>query len=269
MGDAPTIHESLLPADESTFELTAPASVVKPIFAYANALADEVRLHITTDGIEYRLVDPANVAMVELAVPAAAFDQYDVEETVIGVHIDQLRDALRAGRKRQDDEIRLSYNREHLSTTVQREYDGAHMDLQTTVATIDPDSLREDPELQDLEWHAEATVQRDMLRDAVATVNAVSEHITFEHKDDDLHISGKSDTSDASAIIHDGASGENVGSIYSLDYITDMIDGLTTVGAETVDLSLGEEYPIQAEWTTEWNSAEVSGTWFQAPRISE
>lgn len=271
MGETPPqIHESLVPTDDAEFELRGPASAVKPMFGYADALVDELRVHVTEDGLEYKVVDSANVAMCELTVPAAVFDTYDVTETTIGLNINSVTSALRAGRQRQDDQIVLSYADEHLSTTVQREYDGSHMDLQTTQATIDPDSIRAEPDIPDnLEesFIATATLSRPMFRDAVETVHAVTDYTRFTPTGDDLRISGESGISSTSVVVRDAATGEPADSLFSLDYIMDLVDALAAVDADEITLHLGDEFPVRVEWTAEWNDAEVSGVWFQAPRI--
>lgn len=271
MGDStPQIHESLVATDDAAFELRAPASVVKPIFAYADALVDELKLHVATDGIAYEVVDPPNVAMCNLAVPAPAFETYDVAEaTTVGINTSRMRDALRAGRQRQDDEIHLSYANRNLSTTVQREYDGTNMDLQTTIATIDPDSVRQEPDLPELELPASATIQRSMLRDAVDAVDAVSSHVRFTTTDGDLTISGEGNTDSASAVVGGVVDGGPADSIFSLDYLKGLNTMLAAVDTDEVTLKLGEEFPVIVEWSTEWNGAEANGKFLQAPRIQK
>lgn len=268
MGDSPPqIHESLVPTDDAAFELRAPASVVKPIFAYADALVDELRLHVSDDGLRYEVVDAANVAMCSIDVPAAAFDTFDAEELTTGLNVGRMTTSLRAGRQRQDDDIHLSYADRHLSTTVQREYDGAHMDLQATLATIDPDSIRQEPDLPDLDLPATATIQRAMLRDAVDAASAITDHVRFATEGDALEISGEGATDTTVAVIRDAVDGGDGDSQFSMDYTRNMLDSLAAVGADEITMELGEEFPMRVEWTTEWNDAEVSGVWFQAPRI--
>lgn len=265
-----SIHESLIQTDDAQIELETTADVLKPTLNYGKQLVDELKLHVDSDGMRYESVDPANVAYVAIDVPAEAFESYRADETVIGLNLKTSMKALRAGRKRQEDAITLSYDNQKLSTTVQRDYDGVHMDLQNTFSTIDPDSIRQEPEMPDLDLPVEATIPRTLFEDVVDATNAVSDHIQFESDDGDLLISGKGDTKESAAVVSDVVDGEGANSIFSLDYFTSgVVDALKTVGVDEVTLQLGEDFPVIIEWETELNGATVTGEWLQAPRVTE
>jgi proliferating cell nuclear antigen len=265
-----SIHESLVQTDDAQIEIETTASVIKPTIAYGRKLVNELNLHVDSDGLHYEAVDPANVAMVGMDVPKGAFEAYTVDETVIGLNMKQVNSALRAGRQREDDSIVLSYSDEMLSTTVRRDYDGTQLDLQNNFKTIDPDSVRGEPELPDLELDCTATIPRDLFEDVVKAIDITSDYIRLTNEGNDLVVIGEGATDDTRAVIDNVANGGTCDSIFSLDYIkNNLVKGLKAVDVDEITLHLDEEFPVHIEWETEMNDTTVTGEWFQAPRVSD
>jgi len=260
--------QKLLETDGAQVEIKTTADVIKPIVDYAYCLVDEAKFHFDSDGVHYKTVDPANVAMVKLDASPGVFNTYNADETVVGVPLKETMKALRAGRKRQGDTITVSYEDMQLSTTVKRDYDGTEMDLQTNQSTIDPDAIRQEPDLPDLELPVSATLNRSMFEDVTNAVDELTDYIQFADSGNDLLISGESDVSDARGLVKDVVDGEGADSIFSLDYITGtLIKGLKTVGVDEFIIELGEEMPLRVMWEKEVNDGVIEGTYFMAPRI--
>lgn len=262
-----SIHESLVSTEDSSINIETSADVIKPVFAYGSKLVDETKLHVTNSGLEYTAVDPANVAMVELNAPAECFDAYNVEETVLGLNLSEVMGSLRAGRKRAGDEITLSVTGDRLSSTVQRDYDGTEMDLRNNVRLIDPDSIRQEPDIPELDMPKSAAVPRMLFQDVAEQVYEFSDHIRFASDGDALVIDDNHDAT--TAVVKDAleATDEDVSSTFSLDYIKDEVKAFKAIGADELTVKFGQESPVRFEFTTELNGAEVTGSWFQAPRI--
>jgi len=261
-------QNTLLKTDDAQVQIETTADVIKPIFGYARKHVDEAKVHFNSDGIHYKVVDPSNVSMATLDAPAGVFESYHADETTVGMPFKQTMRALRAGRKRQGDSITLEYSDMQLSTTVNREYDGTEMDLQNNYQTIDPDSIRQEPKIQDIEFDVSATLDRNLFEDVVDAVDEISDHIRFEDNAGDLVISGESDVSDARAIVRGVVNGEGVDSIFSLDYIAkNLVKSLKTVGVDEFEIELGEEFPMRVNWTKDINDETIEGTYFIAPRI--
>jgi proliferating cell nuclear antigen len=259
---------TLVATDDAQIQIETTADVIKPIFAYAKELVKEVRIYFDSDGLHYKAVDPANVAMVRMDVPKEAFETYNVDETVIAVHTKEVMQALRAGRKRHADSITFGHENMRLSTTVNRDYDGTEMDLQTNMATIDPDAVRQDPEIPDLDFDATATINCSLFNDAVEAVDDVSDYVRLANNGGDLLIVGDSDVSDARAQVKNVVTGDGADSLFSLDYIKHtMLPAFKTVGIDEFTIEFDEEFPIRATWETELGEATVDGEYFQAPRI--
>lgn len=265
-----TIHESLVSTEDSSITIETSADVIKPIFGYVSKLVDEIKLNISEDEMSFAAVDPANVAMTGLDVPSEAFETFDVEETTLGVDTSSMMGSLRAGRQSNEDPITLSVEGNRVSTVVQRDYDGTHMDLQSDLRVIDPDSIRQEPEIPDIGLEKEATVPRKLFEDVVKQVDAYSDYLQIKSDDTNLVFNARNAPEGTKAVIPDvmeDSEGEGNSSL-SLDYVKkDAVKAFKAIGTDELTFSFGVEFPVRIEFTTELNGTEVTGWWFQAPRI--
>lgn len=267
-----TIHESLTSTEDAQVEIKTTAEVIKPVFGFGSKLAKEMKINFKPDGISYEIVDPSNVAMIGLDVPEEAFETYNVEETTLGVNLKSTMGALRAGRQRKSDSIILSVEGNRLKTVVQRDYDGTHMDLQNSVRLIDPDSIRQEPDIPNLHLPSEATIPRKLFEDVTKQIDTYSDHLSIGSDGDDLVLDGNNASGEnTTAVVEDVVDNENsedVKSILSLDYIkNDAVKAFKSIGADELTVQFGQEFPVRFEFATELNGVEVEGSWFQAPRI--
>lgn len=261
------IHESLLETDDAEVEIETTADVIKPVFASARKLVSEMKLRVNSDGLSYDVVDPANVIMLGMDVPGAAFDTFDVDETVIGIPLKSTMGALRGGRKNQNDDIRMSYANEVLSTRIGREYDETHLDLENSIKTIDPNSIRKEPDPPDLEYSATATIPVDLFDDVVTVVDERTDYLRIREAGGDLVMGGSGETDETRAVVSGVLSGEGADAMFATDYLKDFVKALKTVGVDHITMNLGEEFPVHIEWEAELNDTPVTGYWLQAPRI--
>lgn len=71
--------------------------LLSDIIAIISELVTEVRLKLDSEGMSMIAVDPANVALVSFKLSAAVFSQYDVENEIIGISLNNLKSVLRRG----------------------------------------------------------------------------------------------------------------------------------------------------------------------------
>lgn len=75
--DADGRDESTEDGPPAQFQAAIQGGTIKTVLKTLRAIVDEARLHIDEDGITIQVVDPANVAMDDLELSAAAFESYD------------------------------------------------------------------------------------------------------------------------------------------------------------------------------------------------
>ena len=243
------------------FKAIVSADTLKDALDSVSVLVDECKIRLNEDEFAIRAVDPANVGMVDLSLAAAAFESYEADGGVIGVNLGRLEDI--AGMANSGDLIHLELDEETRKLHIQ--IDG----LSYTLALIDPDSIRQEPDIPDLDLSAEIVLEGSQLGRGITAADMVSDHIALRVDADDeaFYIEAEGDTDDVdleldSEDLIDLTAGE-ADSLFSLDYLKDMnkaIPNSTEVTAE-----LGEEFPVKLHFEFAEGLGQV--TYMLAPRI--
>ncbi|WP_232686899.1 DNA polymerase sliding clamp [Halobacterium zhouii] len=245
------------------FKAIVDADTLRTALDSVSVLVDECKIHLDEDGISILAVDPANVGMVELDLGAAAFESYEADGGVIGVNLSRLEDI--AGMADAGQLVQLELDEETRKLHIQIE------GLEYTLALIDPDSIRQEPEIPDLgdDLSAHVVLEGADLDRAVRAADMVSDHIALGVDTDaeEFYVEAEGDTDDVHLelgrddLIDLDVSPAN--SLFSLDYLKDMNKAIPK-DAE-VELDLGEEFPVKLHF----DIAEAQGrvTYMLAPRI--
>ncbi|WP_267641583.1 DNA polymerase sliding clamp [Haloarchaeobius amylolyticus] len=243
------------------FKAIVSAETLKTTLDSVSVLVDECKIHLNDDGLEIRAVDPANVGMVDLRLSASAFESYEADGGIIGVNLSRLEDI--AGMADSGQLVELELDEETRKLHIQ--IDG----LEYTLALIDPDSIRKEPDIPDLDLPAEVKIEGKDINRAVKAADMVSDHIALGVDSDagQFYVDAEGDTDDVhleldKSDLIDLQTGE-AHSLFSLDYLKDMNKAIPK-DAE-VTLELGEEFPVKLSF----DIAEGQGTvlFVLAPRI--
>ena len=228
-----------------------------------HALVDECKIRLNEDdGISIRAVDPANVGMVDLTLATSAFESYDADGGVIGVNLERLNDALAMGSS--GDLVQLELDEETRKLNIEI---GT---FSYTMALIDPDSIRKEPDIPDLELPATIVLTGKDLDRGLSAADLCSDHVSLRADKDgeEFHIEAEGDTDDVDlALANDellsAQVNEDVESLFSLDYLKDMNRAIDADAS--VSLLLGTEYPVKLRYSRQ--NAHVSVVFMLAPRI--
>ncbi|WP_424017361.1 DNA polymerase sliding clamp [Halorientalis pallida] len=243
------------------FNAIVSADTLRATLDSVSVLVDECKIHLTDEGIEIRAVDPANVGMVDLRLDASAFESYETDGGIIGVNLSRLEEF--AGMADAGQLIQLELDEETRKLHVQ--IDG----LEGTLALIDPDSIRQEPDLPDLDLPATVVLEGKDINRAVTAADMVSDHIALGVDADEevFYVDAEGDTDDVHFELGrddliDLVAGD-AHSLFSLDYLKDMNKAIPK-DAE-IEMELGEEFPVKMHF----DIAEGDGTvtYMLAPRI--
>jgi len=243
------------------FNAIVDASTLRDALDSVSVLVDECKIRLEEDGLAIRAVDPANVGMVDLSLDATAFESYEADGGVIGVNLARLEDI--AGMANSGDLIHLELDEETRKLLIR--IDG----LSYTLALIDPDSIRQEPNIPDLELPARITVEGAQLNRGVTAADMVSDHIRLRVDEDApaFVIEAEGDTDDVDLNLgEDDLIDLRVGpadSLFSLDYLKDMNKAIPKDAEVVVDL--GEEFPVKLHYEFAEGHGQV--TYMLAPRI--
>lgn len=226
----------------------------------------ESRLQFTAEGMSSRAVGPANVAMVDITVPADAFERLDPSDSRLGINLDTLADAVDMAQS--DDDVIAETNKNR-----KLELQFPETGLEYTMALIDPDSIRKEPDIPKLDLDATYTMPGRAYDRGIDAADLVSDHILFRGIDSDsVMLRAEGDVDDVSftvtseeGLIEGDTSTENpVDSLFSLEYLDDMFD---PVSSDTpVSMELGSEFPMILRYTSATN-IQVKNV--VAPRVSQ
>ncbi len=243
------------------FNAIVSADTLQATLDSVGVLVDECKIHLEEDGLEIRAVDPANVGMVDLSLSASAFESYEADGGLIGVNLVRLQDI--AGMADADQLVHLELDEQtrklHISI------DG----LEYTLALIDPESIREEPDLPDLDLPAEIVIEGRDIDRAVTAADMVSDHIELgvDEADELFYVKAEGDTDDVHLELDtdhliDLTPGP-ASSLFSLDYLKDMDKAIPADAEVTVEL--GEEFPVKMHFEIAEGEGQV--TYMLAPRI--
>ena len=243
------------------FKAIVGASTLQDALDSVSVLVDECKIRLNEEEFSIRAVDPANVGMVDLTLEAAAFESYEADGGVIGVNLARLEDI--AGMANSGDLIHLELDEETRKLHIQ--IDG----LSYTLALIDPDSIRQEPDIPDLDLPAEIVVEGAQLDRGVKAADMVSDHIRLrvDETDEAFYIEAEGDTDDVDLkLTREDLIALTAGpadSLFSLDYLKDMNKAIPSDAEVTIEL--GEEFPVKLHYG--FGEGLGQTTYMLAPRI--
>ena len=243
------------------FKAIVGASTFQDALDSVSVLVDECKIRLNEEEFSIRAVDPANVGMVDLSLEAAAFESYDADGGVIGVNLARLEDI--AGMANSGDLIHLELDEETRKLHI--EIDG----LSYTLALIDPDSIRQEPDIPDLDLASEIVVEGAQLDRGIKAADMVSDHIRLrvDETDEAFFIEAEGDTDDVNLKLDRedliALTAGPADSLFSLDYLKDMNKAIPSDAEVTVEL--GEEFPVKLHYGFAEGLGNV--TFMLAPRI--
>jgi len=243
------------------FKAIVSASTLQDALDSVSVLVDECKIRLNEEELSIRAVDPANVGMVDLSLDAAAFESYEADGGVIGVNLAKLEDFV--GMASGDELVELELDEETRKLNIRM--DG----LSSTLALIDPDSIRQEPDIPDLDLAAEIVLEGAQLDRGIKAADMVSDHVRLRVDADEeaFHIQAEGDTDDvdfqldADDLI--ALTAGTADSLFSLDYLKDMNKAIPKAAEVTIEL--GEEFPVKIHYAVAEGQGNV--TYMLAPRI--
>lgn len=228
------------------------------------SVSDECIFHLGRDGLGVTLVDPANVYMIDLDADASAFENTGDGSFAIGVNLSRLDEIV--GKADSDQLLHFVLDLETRKFHV--EFGNAEMNI----AGIDPDSVRNEPDLPDLDLPNEFDVEAKHLQYADDICTMFSDHVDIQPDPDAEHVrfdadgdidDGHVDLSEELEYAHIVEETESLYSTGDGGYLTDAL-GVIPSDVE-VHVEVGEEFPLIMEWSFADDTVDVRQ--MIAPRI--
>jgi proliferating cell nuclear antigen len=253
------------PEENSAVSFAIQQQHLTEFVANARTILNEAKVHIREDGLFLRGVEPANVGMISQTLAKEAFESYHApsDDAVLGLNLERVADVLGMGVKGDIVRADLDSETRKLHWSVDR--------LEYTQALIDPDSIRQEPDIPDLDLTAIFELPGSEISRAVKAADMVSDHIRFEFDEDSggAVIEADGDTDSVEVIVTPDRGLEVVesgpgDSLFSIDYLGDIESAFPS--NEFVRVELGEEFP--AKFHYEFGAGYGEATNMLAPRVS-
>lgn len=244
------------------FAATISPEDLEAAFKPVHALVDECKLHVDEDGITVTAVDPANVGMVDLDLPAEVFETYEADAHTIGVPLERFLDTVSLFT---DNESPARIMLEEETRQLRLESGG----LDCTLSLLDPDSIRKEPEIPDLQLTASVTVPGETFSRAVSACNMVADHLVLgADEGGDFYVNAEGDTDDVHVTMDEDEIIEidtgDANSLFSIEYLRDMERAIPSEMPVTVEI--GPEFPVIITYGVVDEQARIQ--YVLAPRIT-
>lgn len=207
---------------------------LRVILKSLSIIKNEGIISFTKKGINSKLVDPANVCMANLTIPEVNFDCYNIDdEFELGLAFDKTLDFISSAKNEQ---VSLEFTDDKLEIKFGNAW--------FTQATINIDTLRKQPNIPVFEYNIKIELQTKQLAAGIKACAKMADHITFTMIKDIFTLSAKGNTDSVSAeiknpLIHKS---DTAFSLYSVDYLSDLMKGIAHSKELTVEMSA--DFPL-------------------------
>jgi proliferating cell nuclear antigen len=241
------------------FKAKVKASVLKSIIEASAPLVDEIKLHVTPEGISVRTVDPAHVAMVDVSLGAKAFQEYKATDLELGVDLDKMKEILNLGSG--DEVITLEFKEDQNRLVMSMQ------NLVRRMSLIDPSGMP-DPKVPNLNLPNKVRIKTGELLQGIKASKSISDHLALIADENAFEVIAEGDTDTVNLKLTKNQlvelkASERTKSLFSLDYFSNLVKAAD--GSEDVTLNLGSDYPVRIEFGFADGHGHV--TYLLAPRI--
>ena len=230
--------------------------IFSEVVGIISELVLEVRMRVSKEGMTILAIDPANVAMISLKLPAAAFSEIEVDsEEVLGISLEDLKAVLRRVKSgsvliitKEENELKLQ-----IKDKIKREFNLALIEVEG-----------EEKKIPSLEFASKIEMAALDFSEAIEDCSVVADSCTFVSEPNKFQIKAKGSlnsfksefSSDELNIV-----AENSQSKYSLEYLQKMTKA--TKLTEKIKINFSSDYPLRLDFVTPF----VELSFILAPRV--
>jgi len=217
-------------------------SLLSKIIDVMSDLVTEVRMKINEFGMSITAIDPANVAMVKFRIPKSAFSQFETDEEVLGINLDNLKRILK--RCGTGTPLILEKQENYLNIQIQ---DRIRRNFSLNLIEVES----QEKDMPVLDYSAKVEISSQDLISCIEDCAVVSDACSFEIKNGEFIVESKGLNSAKSEFSKDEAKieAEECKSKYSLEYLQKFMKGAKV--AEKTNLNFANDHPLKIDIRTE------------------
>ncbi|MGD0330281.1 MAG: proliferating cell nuclear antigen (pcna) [Nitrososphaeria archaeon] len=215
----------------------------KAIAVAISKIVEEATFEATSQGLNFRGMDPSHIALIDLNWPNSAFEKYECSQPLkIGLKIEDFVKLIK--RASSNDKVELETKDNSLMIKFVNSYKKEYL-----VHLIEPYSSS--TPLPKISLNSKAVIRTKALGNLLDDVQVVSETVNISAKKDQIILEGQGDTGNAKILLD--KTNEDIISVdvkeeststYSLPHLLDIIGSLSSV-SENVSLEFSTKMPIK------------------------
>jgi proliferating cell nuclear antigen len=241
------------------FQAKVKSETLKGLVDVVSTLVDEAKFNVNSKGVALKAVDPAHVAMIDLKLEQSAFEEFEADDTELGIDLDKIKEVLRLSRA--GDIISLVQDEDKNRLVVSVGNVTRRMNLVDTTGMSDP-------KVPNLNLPAKVAITAEELQKGIKAAESISDHIALTVTPEGFEMVSEGDTDSVSLklpkdLLVSLECKDNVRSLFPLDYFSNMVRAIS-VGT-VVSMHLGNDYPVKMEFVIADGKGTVS--YLLAPRI--
>ena len=241
------------------FKAIIESKKLKESIEAVTSIVDEAKINLTRDSMSVKAVDPANVAMIELNLKSAAFEEFTATEGELCIDLNKLNDILGMAEKAETVELEVDEESHKLVISMSG--------LTYKISLLDPASIRKEPKVPQLNLPARIILTGNDLKRAVKAAEMVSDHMSMGMDGEIFYLKAEGDsdrmwldmTKDQLISFKPG----DANSLFSLDYLVSVVKSAGK--ANEVTIELGKDFPAMIKFKIADGNGEVN--YLLAPRI--
>lgn len=236
-------------SDDLQFKIISRTDILTTMLEAADSLVNEIRLHFREDELHLRGVDAANAAMYYLTLEPQIFEHYSSDGCTQGIDIGKLDDML--GHADAGDLVQLQWG-EATNWKLNVQFG----DVNSNISMIDPDQIRHDPDVPDVDLPTRFRVPASVLKTASDLTGMASDHLTVTTDPEEGQVAfyGEGDLDDVTVSRTEGEGEleffehqEASRSMFSVEYWNDIASVLDSNATQQVRVRMGTEFPIRMD----------------------
>ena len=228
--------------DYASFDISMSGNTeLKEVFGVVSEIVEDATFTIDPEGMSFRAMDPSHVCLVNVTIPNACFEKYEVsKEGSIALRVEEVFKIIKALKKK--DTIRLTTTDDY-QLSISTKYN------KTKLRMIEASKV--DTPLPKISYNSMIVLELEDLKSALNQIKVVSEYVTLESMPTIFKLSGMGDSVSNEITFEKGMQEmpdidirENSKATYSLEYILAFVKHLTK-GRIVLDYS--EKMPLRFE----------------------
>ncbi|MFH1823299.1 MAG: proliferating cell nuclear antigen (pcna) [archaeon] len=229
------------------------------VIALLSELVLEVKAKINKEGFEITAIDPANVALVDLKIPASSFSEFTIEnDEEIGLNLEDFKQVLR--RASINDSLTLEKDNNTLKIKIEGR---ARRSFRLALINLDSEGKKS----PSLNFTAKVEIDAPTFADVITDANIVADSCSLSAKENSFLIESKGTLHSADSEFNSDEVKINADHIskskYSLDYLVKFVKAAKF--SDKIGINFGNDYPGRFDF----KNPNFNLSFVLAPRVEE